>query len=560
MAEKYYEDIFNLLNASRPAAAPVQDAGLLFGPSQIASNLARYQAVPLGAQYMPDAQVNGLSPYQQIMARMAAMQRAPRRLGDGTGGFRNVPLGIGGDIGGGSPVITDPTYGIPIFNNPITEPIIPEDDNPPITPEEAIKRIEDEVAQEEYDQENQDAIDRIEQAVEEEQDQQRIKDLEDTLKEEALAESARASDIDDATISTDPVYIADDGTTESIEDTIREIAPVEPTPEGLLSTDEFGDLDQAIELERYAQETQDAISKYEQEIRDEAVSQTLAQENPYGNLDEAIAANLLSDSARASAIDDATISTSNNNTYSGFDPTSANPTIPVEDRIPSPVDEPVRSLLDIGVDPETGVAEDNGAAESIIRDQEALIRDEVRRMSEMMGSNYSDFSYVQPEASYVQPEAQPYVAPYVEPYVEPYMAPYIQPEAQPYVEPYMAPYIQPEAQPYVEPYMAPYVEPYVQPEAPYVEPYVAPYVEPYVQPEINQFAGLLSPEIAPESPVFANNPYVNPIEAIQAEGLLSPYSEMTSGGGGGGGGYAGNLANQFGDFENTDFAANYLLY
>lgn len=486
MAEKYYEDIFNLLNASRPAAAPVQDAGLLFGPSQIASNLARYQAVPLGAQYMPDAQVNGLSPYQQIMARMAAMQRAPRRLGDGTGGFRNVPLGIGGDIGGGSPVITDPTYGIPIFNNPITEPIIPEDDNPPITPEEAIKRIEDEVAQEEYDQANQDAIDRIEQAVAEEEYNQSNQDAIYKLEQEVRDENFYNENLNDDELG----YLSGNNPEAPPQ---NEEAPINPTPEELINRDEFGNLDEFIANVNYDQENQDAINRVEEAVRDEA----LVQEDPYGNLEAAIAANLLSDSARASAIDDATISTSNNNTYSGFDPTSANPTIPVEDRIPSPVDEPVRSLLDIGVDPETGVAEDNGAAESIIRDQEALIRDEVRRMSEMMGSNYSDFSYVQPEASYVQPEAQPYVA---------------------------------------------------------------PYVEPYVQPDINQFAGLLSPEAAPESPFFANNPYVNPIEAIQAEGLLSPYSEMTSGGGGGGGGYAGNLANQFGDFENTDFAANYLLY
>ena len=213
MAKKYYEDIFNLLNASRPVAAPVQNAGLLFGPSQIASSLARYQAIPLGAQYTPEAQVNGLSPYQQIMARMGT-PRVPTATAGGTGGFTYMPLRPRsiGDVSA-PPITADTGYGIPIFNNPITEPTAPEAEYPGISPEDAIQRIEDEVAQEEYDQANQDAIDRLEQAIQEEQDQQRIRDLENTVRDEALAESARASEIDDATISIEPVYIADDGTT-----------------------------------------------------------------------------------------------------------------------------------------------------------------------------------------------------------------------------------------------------------------------------------------------------------------------------------------------------------
>jgi len=522
-------------------AAPVQGGGLLFGPEQIASSLARYQANPLGAQYIPEAQVNGLSPYQQIMARMGT-PRVPVAAAGGTGGFTYMPLQPRsvGDIS--QPAINvDSGFGIPIFDNPITEPEAPTQEER-MSDEEAIQRIEDEVAQEQYDQENQDAIDRVEQAVEEERVQQTINDLEQSVRDEALAESARASEIDDATISTEPVYVADDGTTASIEDTIREIAPVEPTPEGLLTTDEFGDLDQAIELERYAQETQDAINKYQQEIRDEAVSQALAQENPYGNLDEAIAANALADSALASDIDAATIGIDNFGTYSGFTPAPANPNIPIEDAVVSDVQEPVMSLLDVGVDPITGVARDNGAAAAAIREQEAIDREEATRLSEMMAS----FEAAQPQEQYVppyiepegllgpvvQPEA-PYVEPVAQPYVEPLAQPYIEPEGllgpvvQPYIEPVAEPVMQPYVEPYVEPVVQqPYVEPYVPPEAPYVEPYVPPYVEPqapYIEPVAQPYVPPESPYVEPYVPSYVE-PYIQP-EAPYVEPYIQPYVE-----------------------------------
>jgi len=193
--------------------------------------------------------------------------------------------------------------------------------------QDAIDKIEEEVANEQYDQDNQDAIDRVEDAVYDDANQDAINRLEEYLRDESLAESARASDIDDATISIDPVYVADDGTTDSIEDTIRQITPVPETPDYVLNQDEFGDLQGAIE--RNMDPVQDDGTT--EVIQREA----LAQENPYGNLDAAIAANNLDNSARASDIDNATIAVDNYDTYSRFKPEPANLNIPVEDRVPS---------------------------------------------------------------------------------------------------------------------------------------------------------------------------------------------------------------------------------
>ena len=106
----------------------------------------------------------------------------------------------------------------------------------------------------------------------------------------------------------------------------------------------------------------------------------------------------------------------------------------------------------------------------------------------------------------------------------------------------------------------------MQPDMEYVPPYSEPYSEPYSQPE-----GLMGQTIdsftAPEAPFFVNNPYINPAEVIEPEGLLSPYSETSFGDGGGDVGYGGgagdygnNFVSRFGDLEDADFAPNYLLY
>jgi len=105
-----------------------------------------------------------------------------------------------------------------------------------------------------------------------------------------------------------------------------ETTSVNPTPDSVLNQDEFGDLQGAIE--RNMSPAQD------DGMTDVVQNQVLAQEDPYGKLDDAIAANNLSDSALASDIDNSTIVVDNYDTYSGFKPEPANLAIPVENRSP----------------------------------------------------------------------------------------------------------------------------------------------------------------------------------------------------------------------------------
>ena len=233
-------------------------------------------------------------------------------------------VGGGGGGGGASPIMGGASVG----NTTAPTEVDPYDQEG----QDAINKIEEEVANEQYDQDRQDAIDRYEQSLYDQEGQDAVTRVEDAMREEALAENANALDIDNATISTDPVFAADDGTTSSIEDTIRQITPVPETPEELLNRDEFGDLQGAIDRQVYDQEGIDAVARVEEALRNEA----LVQEDPYGNLDAAIAANNYEDSRRASDIDAATIAVDNYDTYSGFKPEPANPNIPVEDRAPEP--------------------------------------------------------------------------------------------------------------------------------------------------------------------------------------------------------------------------------
>ena len=279
---------------------------------------------------------------------------------------------------------------------------------------------------------NQDAIDNIEQTVSDEANAQNEYDLsniynnqeqdranqeavnrvEEAVQDDNFAESARASDIDNATISTDPVYVSDDGTTASIEDLIREMAPPSPTPEKLVNRDEWGNLQSAIEAN---------MNPVQDDGTTEAIqNQILAQENPWGNLDEYIAANNFADSARASDIDAATIGADNAGTYSGFTPAPADRNTPVVDMTPSPSTD-MRSALAAGVDPITGMAKDNGAAEEAAREIEAAQREEAQRIHEAMNFNANTQNVVEP-SPYV-PEPSPYV---------PEPSPYV-PEPSPYV-------------------------------------------------------------------------------------------------------------------------------
>ena len=259
-------------------------------------------AVPFAQQAVPTAPTGNIQP--------VADNPYYKMTGQSSDAYKYL-MGLGPTSGTSPTVAKSPSYATTpttgsseVVSAPTAPP--PQSYQPPIAPL---------VDTDTYDQDNQDAINR----------------LEESMREEALAESARASDIDDATISTDPV----------IEDTIREITPVPETPEELLNRDEFG------------------------------------------KLEAAIAANNLDDSARASAIDDATISTDNNNTYSGFDPTSANPTIPVETLTPSPANDDELGYLTSR--PEIDVAPDNGAAEAVAREQEDIAREENQRNQELMG-------------------------------------------------------------------------------------------------------------------------------------------------------------------------------
>ena len=309
-----------------------------------------------------------------------------------------------------NPIIVEPAPITPTLPDPDEGLIVDPDDyvtRPddyimrPINPEDAISRIEDTVANEQFDQERQDAIDRYEQEVLDQANRDAVTRLEESIGKESLAESARASDIDDATISTDPVYVTDDGTTESVEDTIRQITPVNPTPEDIINQDEFGDLQGAIDNQVYDQDNQDAITRIESAVQDQA----LAQEDPWGSLDNFIASQRLADSAQATAIDDATRAVDNYETYSGFTPEPADPNIPVETRTPVSVSDDMRSELAAGVDPITGIAVDNGASREAIREIEDAQREEAARIHESMNFNNNDLlpaPYV-PETFYEEP-------------------------------------------------------------------------------------------------------------------------------------------------------------
>ena len=216
-----------------------------------------------------------------------------------TGGISDIP-------------VTAPPTAI-AFPSELTTPDTYDQDN-----QDAIDKIEQEVADEEYEQSNQDAIDRIEQAVAEEEYNQSNQDAINKIEQEVADENTYNESLNDDELG----YLRDNNPYTPAQD---ETTSVNPTPDSVLNQDEFGDLQGAIERN---------MNPVQDDGTTEVIqNQVLAQEDPYGKLDDAIAANNLSDSARASDIDAATIG-ADNNTYSGFDPTSANPTIPVENRSP----------------------------------------------------------------------------------------------------------------------------------------------------------------------------------------------------------------------------------
>jgi hypothetical protein len=212
--------------------------------------------------------------------------------------------------------------------------------------QDAINKIEQEVADEQYDQENQDAINKYEEEIAGEQYDQENQDAIYKLDQEVRDENFYNENLNDDELG----YLRDNNPYAPPQ---NEAIPINPTPEELINRDEFGDLQGAIERN---------MEPVQNDGMDEVIqNQILAQENPYGKLDDAIAANNLDDSARASDIDYATIG-ADNNTYSGFDPTSANPTIPVETLTPSPANDDELGYLTSR--PEIDVAPDNGAAEA----------------------------------------------------------------------------------------------------------------------------------------------------------------------------------------------------
>lgn len=249
--------------------------------------------------------------------------------------------GGGGGGGGASPIMGGASVG----NTTAPTEVDPYDQEG----QDAINKIEEEVANEQYDQDRQDAIDRYEQSLYDQEGQDAINKIE----QEVAGENAYNESLNDDELG----YLRDNNPYTSPQ---NETTPVNPTPEELLNRDEFGDLQGAIDRQAYDQEGADAIDRYEEALRNEA----LVQEDPYGKLDEAIAANNYEDSRRASDINAATIAVDNYDTYSGFQPEPANPNIPVEDRAPPPAN--------------------NGAAEAAIREQEAINREEAARISEVM--------------------------------------------------------------------------------------------------------------------------------------------------------------------------------
>ena len=148
----------------------------------------------------PLPQFTGDDPYSQIMAMTPAFRNpyANSSMGNALGGFDpsiyargmqgDAVTGGGGGGGGASPIMGGVGVG-----NAVTE-VDPYDQ----AGQDAINKIEQEVADEQYDQDRQDAINRYEQAIYDQEGADAVSRVEDAVREEALAESARASDIDAA--------------------------------------------------------------------------------------------------------------------------------------------------------------------------------------------------------------------------------------------------------------------------------------------------------------------------------------------------------------------------
>jgi len=162
------------------------------------TNLAQPSEMGLLGQPLP--QFTGDDPYSQIMAMTPAFRNPYANLGTGNalGGFDpsiyargmqgDAVTGGGGGGGGASPIMGGVGVG-----NAVTE-VDPYDQ----AGQDAINKIEQEVAAEQYDQDGQDAINRYEQAIYDQEGADAVSRVEDAVREEALAESARASDIDAA--------------------------------------------------------------------------------------------------------------------------------------------------------------------------------------------------------------------------------------------------------------------------------------------------------------------------------------------------------------------------
>jgi hypothetical protein len=174
-------------------------ADMSLGGASGYTNLAQPSEMGLLGQPLP--QFTGDDPYSQIMAMTPAFRNPYANLGTGTalGGFDpsiyargmqgDAVTGGGGGGGGASPIMG----GVGVGNAPLVE-IDPYDQ----AGQDAINKIEQEVAAEQYDQDGQDAINRYEQAIYDQEGADAVSRVEDAVREEALAESARASDIDAA--------------------------------------------------------------------------------------------------------------------------------------------------------------------------------------------------------------------------------------------------------------------------------------------------------------------------------------------------------------------------
>ena len=173
-------------------------ADMSLGGASGYTNLAQPSEMGLLGQPLP--QFTGDDPYSQIMAMTPAFRNPYANLGTGNalGGFDpsiyargmqgDAVTGGGGGGGGASPIMGGVGVG-----NAVTE-VDPYDQ----AGQDAINKIEQEVAAEQYDQDGQDAINRYEQAIYDQEGADAVSRVEDAVREEALAESARASDIDAA--------------------------------------------------------------------------------------------------------------------------------------------------------------------------------------------------------------------------------------------------------------------------------------------------------------------------------------------------------------------------